>query len=160
MSDFNSFYWNCFKDNSDVFEVHESYLLTFTNFTYYAEYNKWDNGKEGNYWSDYTGKDNGYGIGKTSYSVYDNFIDNYPLTQPYDVSKIKVTFETWDEEYTGSTWDNIDTGPRTANYNEDDNGGSLKKFSLILIFIIAAIALIASIALLWRFKIGSRVERV
>jgi nitrous oxidase accessory protein NosD len=96
-------------------------MLTFTNFTYYAEYNKWDNGKEGNYWSNYQGQDiNGNGIGKTSYRVYDNFTDYYPLMQPYDVSKIQVTFETWNETYVGSIWDDTQTGPQSLN-SEGDN---------------------------------------
>ncbi|MCL2359235.1 NosD domain-containing protein [Candidatus Bathycorpusculum sp.] len=102
-SDCNNFYWNCFKDNSHVYEIHESYGMTYTNFSYFAEYNKWDNSKEGNNWSNYTGEDNGTGIGKTPHIVYENFTDNYPLTQPYDVNKIQVTFKGWDDSPITST---------------------------------------------------------
>jgi nitrous oxidase accessory protein NosD len=79
--------YNSFEGNTKVTEGH---VDTLYNMTFYSEYNKWDNGVEGNYWSDYTGKDGGLGIGETPYTVYDNFIDNCPLIQPYDVSKIQI----------------------------------------------------------------------
>jgi len=42
--------------------------------------NVWDNGCEGNYWSDYNGTDsNGDGIGDTPYVIDSNNQDNYPL---------------------------------------------------------------------------------
>jgi parallel beta-helix repeat protein len=40
----------------------------------------WDDGIEGNYWSDYTGKDsNNDGIGDTPYTIYEFGRDNHPL---------------------------------------------------------------------------------
>ena len=42
--------------------------------------NTWDNGVEGNYWSDYDGTDaNRDGIGDTPYPIDENIQDNYPL---------------------------------------------------------------------------------
>jgi parallel beta-helix repeat protein len=47
--------------------------------------NLWDDGHQGNYWSDYSGKDaNGDGVGDNPYSVSPNGVDRYPLMKPYD----------------------------------------------------------------------------
>jgi parallel beta-helix repeat protein len=49
--------------------------------------NVWDNGKEGNYWSDYTGTDaNGDGVGDTPYVIDTDIADRYPLMKPFNPS--------------------------------------------------------------------------
>ena len=49
--------------------------------------NMWDNGKIGNYWSDYDGTDaNGDGIGDTPYEVDSKNTDHYPLIKPSNIS--------------------------------------------------------------------------
>ncbi len=48
----------------------------------------WDNGKEGNYWSNYTGEDaNGDGIGDTPFVVRSDIytVDRYPLVSPLNI---------------------------------------------------------------------------
>jgi parallel beta-helix repeat protein len=48
--------------------------------------NKWDDGEEGNYWSNYTGVDmDGDGIGDIPYELYENNTDNYPLMKPVTI---------------------------------------------------------------------------
>jgi len=97
ISDYNSFFHNNFVNNAEqARENHQLYWWGIQNDTYYSENNKWDNGKEGNFWSDYTGADvNGDGIGETPYTVYENYIDHYPLTAPYDIGNVSVDYEEW-----------------------------------------------------------------
>ena len=94
-SDDNSFYHNNFVQNAiRAYEQHEMY--PFPNIPYYSERNVWDNGEEGNYWSDYTGVDeDGDGVGETPHPVYENFTDRYPLTTPFDIHSVTVVPATW-----------------------------------------------------------------
>ena len=62
---------------------------------YEISVNYWDNGEEGNYWSDYNGTDNdGDGIGDSPHFVYENNQDNCPLMNPVDISTIPE-FPAW-----------------------------------------------------------------
>ncbi len=57
--------------------------------------NIWDNGVNGNYWSDYNGTDNnGDAIGDTPYIMDDHNQDNYPLMAPVDIAVIPE-FPSW-----------------------------------------------------------------
>jgi parallel beta-helix repeat protein len=67
----NMIHHNNFLNNSN-----QAYSYNLTNF--------WDNGCEGNYWSNYNGTDlDGDGIGDTPYIIDENNTDNYPLMNPY-----------------------------------------------------------------------------
>jgi hypothetical protein len=55
-----------------------------------------DNGKVGNYWSDYRGKDvNGDGIGDTPYLIDANRSDRYPLIKPFNTSSVSLEMPDW-----------------------------------------------------------------
>ena len=54
--------------------------------------NSWDNGVEGNYWSNYNGTDsNGDGIGDSPHILYGNNQDNYPLMDYPPISSITTS---------------------------------------------------------------------
>ena len=93
-ADNNTFYHNNFVNNVvQVYEQHD-FVYPFPS-TYYSEGNTWDNGKEGNYWSDYKGKDSdGNGIGDTMYTISGSKHDNYPLMAPVHISAIPE-FSSW-----------------------------------------------------------------
>ena len=148
-SDFNNFVWNNFKDNTKVNEAHETYWMTFTNFSYYSEYNKWDNGKEGNYWSNYMGSDtNGDGIGETPYSVYENFTDNYPLTQPCDINKIQVTLEKWQ----GTIANQQLSPPEDTQLPSEEEQVPTSSPLIPIASVTSVIIVVVGTILLWRFK--------
>jgi hypothetical protein len=72
----NIVFHNNFVNNTH--QVRNDYTVYGTDF--------WDNGSEGNYWSDYTGNDtNADGIGDTPYIIDENRKDNFPLMFPYDI---------------------------------------------------------------------------
>ncbi len=83
----NTFYHNNFVDNS------VQVLLFGTSGDWSGVTNYWDNGKEGNYWSDYHASEvDNSGIGSLPYAIiasWDSkvaYYDNYPLIFPFNVS--------------------------------------------------------------------------
>jgi nitrous oxidase accessory protein len=97
----NTFYLNNFVNNK--IQAWDYSSSTTNNF---------DNGKEGNYWSDYNGKDsNNDGIGDTQFRptyvyTYDHIVekitkcnpDNFPLMAPFDIDSITVELPEWAQE--------------------------------------------------------------
>jgi hypothetical protein len=80
-----TFYKNNMKDNT--------YQVS-TLFASKPDY--FDNGKEGNYWSDYHGKDsNGDGIGDTPYVIDAKRSDRYPLIDPVNISTVPDVMPQW-----------------------------------------------------------------
>jgi hypothetical protein len=58
--------------------------------------NFWDNGVEGNFWSDYNGTDsNNDGIGDFPYTIDANNQDNYPLMAPYNIDSVIAELPEW-----------------------------------------------------------------
>ena len=71
----NTFYRNSFIDNVNNVRIAKG-----------TQNNYWDNGQQGNFWSDYQGIDsNNDGNGDAPYTIGENNQDNYPLMTPYDV---------------------------------------------------------------------------
>ncbi|MGD6932620.1 MAG: right-handed parallel beta-helix repeat-containing protein [Candidatus Bathyarchaeia archaeon] len=153
-SDFNRFFWNNFEGNTKVNENHQMYWWFFQNDTYYAEYNMYDNGREGNYWSDYTGSDtNGDGIGETPYHIYENFTDNYPLTTPYDTSTVQVDFKQWNPQTPTNTSPPTPTGTPQITITPTENNGSSESFPVAPAVVAAGtVFILGSAVLLWHIK--------
>ena len=145
ISDDNSFCQNNFMYNAkQAFESHELYYWAIGNDTYYSENNTWDNGKEGNYWSDYAGSDtDGDGIGETPYVVYENFTDRYPLTTPFDIDSVIVNLAKWvptnlpDVSPSPTQHPTINTGPEPPQPNEPFPTLPATAVSVVLIVVVA-----------------------
>ncbi len=122
----NIFYYNNFIGNQlHVFETHKQTLLTENES--YSVGNKWDNGKTGNYWDNYTGVDsNGDGIGDTSHQVFEYMVDNYPLMKPFEVDYThgNVTIPHYQEP--------ISTNP-TPTANNAQTGFDLETIVIIVV---------------------------
>jgi parallel beta-helix repeat protein len=84
-------YQNNFINNTIQVSMHESAKAV------------WDNGKEGNYWSDYLKKYpdakevSNTGIGNTPYHIDEDNVDNHPLMRPVDISLIPEFHDGTDE---------------------------------------------------------------
>jgi len=83
----NTVYRNNLVDNSQQVFVEKKYkqdnYLDVSTLVNGTDIVMWNNGKEGNYWSDYNGTDaNGNGIGDTPYVIDENNTDHYPLMSP------------------------------------------------------------------------------
>jgi nitrous oxidase accessory protein NosD len=86
---------NFVRNNVSIFVTHDDYgeiIATIFHNNFIENAHKpcgkpwwcfWDNGTEGNFWSDYSGTDtNGDGIGDTPYNISGQASDNHPLMEP------------------------------------------------------------------------------
>jgi nitrous oxidase accessory protein len=87
----------CYQNIGIYFEQSYNNTLYHNNFidnavqadAYWSSDNVWDNGFEGNYWSDYNGTDADQdGIGDTPYSIDVDDIDYYPLMNPSPIRHV------------------------------------------------------------------------
>jgi len=85
----HSTYWGIYIGSSSNNTFYQNNLLDNpSQVVGDSSVNLWDNGSQGNYWSDYNGTDaNHDGIGDTAYAINANNSDRYPLIEPYVVEK-------------------------------------------------------------------------
>ena len=77
----NNVYNNTFYNNNFINNAQNVWIAPGT------PVNFWDNGKQGNYWSNFHGIDsNGDGLSETSYEITGNNTDRHPLMKPIDIS--------------------------------------------------------------------------
>jgi hypothetical protein len=80
--------YNVLYHNSFVNNTRQVYDCECTDPHTIQHLNIWDNGSEGNYWSNYNGTDaDEDGIGDTSYPVSSDDVDMHPLMHPLTVNK-------------------------------------------------------------------------
>jgi parallel beta-helix repeat protein len=99
--------------------------------------NIWDNGKEGNYWDNYTGHDSNHdGIGDTPYVIDANNTDHYPLMQPWVLYQGGTIYINADGSISPSTApiysaDNI-TYTLTGNITANADGIVIERDNIVL----------------------------
>ena len=116
----NTFFYNNFINNGAEtgLQVSNPWLYGSGDF----EYNTWDNGFEGNYWSDYTTRYlnatevNGSGIWNVPFFINEVNIDGFPLTEQFDIELATTRLFKPPEIYV--------TSPENMTYNAA-NGFSL-----------------------------------
>jgi nitrous oxidase accessory protein NosD len=82
----NTFYHNNFVNNAQQVNTNDALYHN----------GLFDDGKEGNYWSDYSGSDaNGDGIGDAPYVIDANRSDHYPLVAPFDIFNVVIQLPEW-----------------------------------------------------------------
>jgi parallel beta-helix repeat protein len=79
-----------FKSSNASMIVHNNFSsLNKSSVDQWSFNNSFDNGYEGNYWSDYTGNDpDGNGIGNSPYAIDGVNKDNYPLINPWSAYRV------------------------------------------------------------------------
>lgn len=91
-SDWNLFYHNSFINNDR--DVISDYYNPFQNISSgYLSTNTWDNGLEGNYWSQYNGTDTDHdGIGDAPYIIDVNNTDNHALMGLFSTFNVSLPY--------------------------------------------------------------------
>lgn len=96
VGDNNTLYRNNFVDN--VVQVNTEPTIMMSDGERWTAYHggNFDNGNEGNYWSDYGGGDaNGDGIGDAPYVIDAMRQDNFPLMAPFDIYSLGIELPEW-----------------------------------------------------------------
>jgi hypothetical protein len=98
----NTVYHNNFVDNTEQINSESTYYGDYGSAVSIYPTGNYDNGREGNYWSDYAGTDaNNDGIGDSPYVVDAIRKDHYPLMYPWGAPYVSV-FGLENATYSGS----------------------------------------------------------
>jgi len=134
----NNMISNNITDNqrSMYFEMQAAYNIIYHNnfvnnalqvFNDADSVNSWDNGFEGNYWSNYTGTDwDGDGIGDTPYIIDENNRDNYPMMEPVRAHMATITI------FNAGTWEgkkynvNVVSNSTVSEFSFDPEGTRIR----------------------------------
>ena len=112
----------------------------------------WDNGKVGNFWSNYNGTDtNGDGIGETEYlaSIYHNITDRYPLTKPYPMALNRPTTTSSSPSQSPSPFPSPSTSPsQTPTLTPSPSVPELPSQMIALILLLTVVLVTCSTVLL------------
>lgn len=139
LSDGNVFYHNGFVDNEK--QVVSDFLTPFSNASSgYVSINTWDNGVEGNYWSDYSGRDEDKdGFGDTVYIIDDKNMDHHPFISSFlgedtEAPMIWIT-SLYSGEVVGSStvtvsWEGVDYASGISHYEISIDGGYMNDVGL------------------------------
>jgi hypothetical protein len=159
----NTFYANYIADNTWganinwFFENNSTSIFYHNNFVnnmhqvatddLYDVYgnDSFDNGEEGNYWSDYMGTDaDEDGVGDIPYVIDANRQDRYPLMAPFDIDSVTIELPDWANPSTAE--------PPQSNIPETKPNPT----PLIIIAIAATTAALISVALFVHLKKSRR----
>jgi parallel beta-helix repeat protein len=96
---------------------HNNFLYNKRQVDSFQSSDTWDNGTQGNYWTDYTGTDaNSDGIGDTPYLIPGDNPDRFPLMKPWGII-IDNTQPTTTNDYDGS-WHTADFAINLTAYDD------------------------------------------
>jgi parallel beta-helix repeat protein len=102
--------------------------------------NTWDNGKEGNYWSDYLSRYpnasevGNAGVGDMPFYINENNIDNFPLMQPFDIENNRIVV------------------PSSSSHTNSESGLNLPAELIIAAVAVVLVAVVAAAATLVYLK--------
>lgn len=110
----NTAYHNNFVNNTEQINNDQTYYGNYGSEASIYPAGDYDNGKEGNYWSDYQGEDkNEDGLGDAPYVVNGVIKDHYPLMQPWGAPNISI-FSLENTTYNGSVFLNFTVSKLTS----------------------------------------------